>query len=137
MSLKAFHFAFICICILLTGYFGGWCVQDYADNQTRLYLLMGIGSFVATAALIVYLAWFLKKSKNVGFLVLAAALSNLFISNSAQACAVCFGNSSHPLAKAANSGVWFLLVVVSVVLVAFAALFISWGVRSRRLEPRG
>lgn len=126
MSLKAFHFAFICISILLSAYFGGWCVQYYTDNQLSTYLLMGIGSFVITASLVVYLAWFLKKSKHIGFLTIVVALG-LSLSPNAFACAVCFGNVNHPLTKAANAGVWFLLGVVSIVLVAFATLFLYWG----------
>lgn len=133
MSLKAFHFAFICISILLSAYFGGWCVRDYSDNQTTSYLIMGIGSFMATASLVVYLAWFLKKSRHIGFLMALFCMAGTLISNQALACSVCFGNPSHPLTRATNSGVWFLLIVVSGVLVGFASLFLYWAARARRL----
>ena len=43
----------------------------------------------------------------------------------AMACPVCFGNSDAPMAKATNTGIIFMIVVVGVVLVGFAAFFIN------------
>lgn len=134
MSLKAFHFAFICISILLATYLGGWCLQLNSDQASPQYLALGIGSLTAAAGLVAYLAWFLKKSKNIGFLVGLFAVATAFISNNAMACSVCFGNVNHPMVKAANAGVWFLMVVISGVLVGFASLFLYWGARARRIE---
>ena len=40
------------------------------------------------------------------------------------ACTVCFGQSDSPLAKGANSGVFFMLGVTVFMLAAFAGFFI-------------
>ena len=49
----------------------------------------------------------------------------------AMACPVCFGNSDAPMARATNTGIIFMLVVVAVVLVGFASFFISLIRRAR------
>jgi hypothetical protein len=40
------------------------------------------------------------------------------------ACPVCFGNSDAPMAKATNTGIIFMMVVVAAMLAAFASFFI-------------
>ncbi len=135
MSLKAFHFFFIVASILLSSYLGGWCVQSYNDSQSTSFLLMGIGSFIAAAGLVTYLAWFLRKSKNISFLTLLVAVGLSFASETANACPVCLGDPNHPMVKSANLGVWFLLIVISGVLVGFAVLFAFWTYRSKKMTP--
>lgn len=54
------------------------------------------------------------------------------------ACPVCFGDGNDPLVQAANSGIWFMLGVVVVMLSAFATFFIHLMRRARivaRQEP--
>jgi hypothetical protein len=57
----------------------------------------------------------------------------------ALACPACFGDANEPLTKAANSGIWFMLAIVAVMLAAFATFFIYLIRRGRladRLEAR-
>jgi hypothetical protein len=51
----------------------------------------------------------------------------------ALACPVCFGNSDAPMAIATNTGVWFMLGVVGLVLCGFASFFIYLIRRANRL----
>jgi maltodextrin utilization protein YvdJ len=53
------------------------------------------------------------------------------IPRAALACPVCFGQNDSPLAQAMNSGIIFMLVVVAVVLAAFASFFIYLMRRAR------
>lgn len=57
MSLKAFHIFFISIAVLLCLGFGVWCFRQSG------YVALGIGSFGAAAALVVYEVLFLKGCK--------------------------------------------------------------------------
>ena len=51
----------------------------------------------------------------------------------ALACPVCFGNSDAPMAKATNTGIIFMLVIVGVMLTAFASFFIYLIRRANRV----
>lgn len=51
----------------------------------------------------------------------------------ALACPVCFGNSDAPMAVATNTGIFFMLGVVAVMLSAFASFFIYLIRRANRL----
>ena len=128
MSLKAFHFVFILASIALSVWFGVWCVQEYSFTESKLTAAMGIGSFLSTVGLSVYLVWFLRKLRNISFIALAL----LFAPEAAQACAICIGDPNSPLVKSANSAVLFLLVVVSVLLAGFAGTFVVWARREKR-----
>lgn len=134
MSLKAFHLFFIVISVLLSAYFGGWCLQEYQLTEVTGTLVMGIGALVAMVGLSGYLGWFLKKSKGFSYFALAALLANQILPSTAHACAVCLGNSDSPMVIGANNGVWFLMIVIGGVLTMFAGLFIFWGIRSRNLS---
>lgn len=135
MSLKAFHFFFIIISVLLSAFFAGWCFNNYEELNNPLIYVFGVGSIGAMVGLAGYLIWFLKKSRNFSFLAVSALVATT-LSQNAQACATCFGNSNHPMVRAANEGVWFLMIVISGLLVAFAGLFIFWGVRARKYEEK-
>ena len=50
----------------------------------------------------------------------------------ALACPVCFGNSDAPMAKATNTGILFMLVIVGMMLTAFASFFIYLIRRAKR-----
>jgi len=69
MSLKAVHIIFITASCLLAFGFGAWCLKSYSSGEglTR-DLVLGIGSLIAGAGLIVYGKYFLKKLKDVGYL---------------------------------------------------------------------
>lgn len=68
MSLKAFHVVFVTASVLLCLGFGAWNFRNYFAEGTRGDLGMGIGSLVATVALLVYGWYFLKKFKKIGYL---------------------------------------------------------------------
>ncbi len=134
MSLKVFHLFFIVVSILFSAYLGFWGLAENSDTPNTVIFGIAIGSFVASVGLTAYLFWFLKKSKNIGYLTLFIAFGLSLASSPANACPVCLGNPNHPMTKSANAGVWFLLVVISGVLVGFASLFCFWISRARRAE---
>jgi len=63
MSLKAFHIFFICVSILLSAWFGIWCIRSFQSMGKTSDLLLGIGSLLSTVVLIFYFRWFLRKLK--------------------------------------------------------------------------
>ncbi len=132
MSLKAFHTFFIVVCFMFSTYFGGWCFSQYLATEGWGMLAMAFGSFLAATSLAFYLVWFLKKYKEVGFLAIAYCLFGS--SQKAWACAVCFGDPNSPMVQSVNSGVWFLLAVISSVLVGFACLFLFWQKRAAQIK---
>lgn len=68
MSLKAFHVAFITLSTLLSVGFGAWSVAAYQARGEASYLALGVFSFLAAVALVVYGGYFLKKMKGVSYL---------------------------------------------------------------------
>ncbi len=50
------------------------------------------------------------------------------------ACSVCFGNPHSPMSKGAIAGVFFLVTVVSFVLVFIATTAIVWARRAKKLS---
>jgi hypothetical protein len=65
-------------------------------------------------------------------LLLTAAL--LAAPRAALACPMCFGQSDSPLAKAMNTGIFLMLLVVGGMMAAFASFFISLVRRARQAE---
>ena len=65
--------------------------------------------------------------------VVTAALLTCAAPRAALACPVCFGNSDAPMAVATNTGIFFMLGVVAVVLASFASFFIYLIRRANRL----
>ena len=65
--------------------------------------------------------------------VVAAALLVWGAPRAALACPVCFGNSDAPMAQATNTGIFFMLGVVAVLLASFASFFIYLIRRASRL----
>ena len=68
MSLKAFHIFFIVLSTLLAVAFGVWAVNDFGRSGSQLHLALGVGSFIASGALVWYGVWFLRKLKHVSYL---------------------------------------------------------------------
>jgi hypothetical protein len=68
MSLKAFHIFFIVLSTLLALGFGVWAVNDFGRSGSWFHLVLGVGSFIASGALVWYGLWFLRKLKHVGYL---------------------------------------------------------------------
>jgi len=137
MSLKAFHVAFIFLCNLLALGFGTWCLREFGDTRDSMFAILGGLSLAAFVGLFVYGAWFLKKSRHLSYFVWTIALGSFFSSTDAMACPVCLGNPASPLVIGANTGVVFLLGVVSLVLVAFGSLFLFWRKRERAMILSG
>ena len=63
-----------------------------------------------------------------------ALLAFLSLPSTASACAVCFGNSDSPWAKALNWGILVLLFVVLSVLGGIVAFFVHMAKRSRMAQ---
>ena len=69
MSLKAFHLFFIVVSTLMAIGFGVWNFLNYFSPAGRGQdLAWGCGSLAAAVALMIYEAYFLKKTKNVSYL---------------------------------------------------------------------
>lgn len=68
MSLKAFHLVFIIASIVLAFGFGVWLVAQYFSAGGVLKLVFAVLSFAAGVGLIFYERYFLKKTKDVGYL---------------------------------------------------------------------
>jgi len=69
MSLKAFHLVFISSAVLLAFGFGGWLLHGYWTKQGGVSeLLFGLLSVAVGIGLIIYERYFLKKTKDVGYL---------------------------------------------------------------------
>lgn len=67
------------------------------------------------------------------FRVFVATWLILALPRAALACPVCFGNSDAPMAVATNTGIFFMLGVVAVMLASFASFFIYLIRRADRL----
>jgi hypothetical protein len=61
----------------------------------------------------------------------------LAVPRAALACAVCFGASDAPMAKATNMGIFMMLGVVVGMLACFAAFFVHLNRRARLAEQAG
>ncbi len=68
MSLKAFHIVFVTVSTLLAFGFGLWGINQYQQQMEPSYLIMGGGSLLAGATLIVYGRYVLKKLKRISYL---------------------------------------------------------------------
>jgi hypothetical protein len=69
MSLKSFHLIFITAASALAFGCGVWALKSYWSPDGRLSeLLVGLASVIAAVGLLVYERYFLKKTKDVGFL---------------------------------------------------------------------
>ena len=127
MSLKAIHILFITLSTLLTLGFGGWCLNSYLEENKTSYIILGIISFAAAAALIAYGIWFIRKLRRGEFdskrykyppykiLTMAAVLWTL-LPQAASACTVCYGALGSSQAKAMNTFILSMLGVTGSVL---------------------
>ena len=69
MSLKAFHIIFVIVSTLLMAGLAVWGFRRYFSPEgSPVDLAWGIGSSVATIALLVYGRYFLKKLKKISYL---------------------------------------------------------------------
>jgi hypothetical protein len=68
MSLKAFHVVFVAAAILLAGWTGWWAWQRWAAGDGGGWLGLAAACAAAVVGLVVYGAWFLRKTKGVSYL---------------------------------------------------------------------
>lgn len=68
MSLKAFHLVFIIASIVLAFGFGVWLTDRFFTVGGVLNLIFAVISFAVGVALIFYERYFLKKTRDVGYL---------------------------------------------------------------------
>lgn len=120
MSLKIFHILFISIVLILSCFlfFYGY------HHQARGLSLFGGLLFLL---LIPYLIWFQKKMRR-----LTPALCFLFLSDDLWACSVCFGDPSSLMIHGTKMGVFFLVGLVSLLLLLISAVGFSWHLRSKK-----
>ena len=68
MSLKAFHLVFITCSILLAFVFAGWLLHGFWQNGAWGQLAGGVGSLATGIGLVFYERYFLKKTRDIGYL---------------------------------------------------------------------
>jgi DNA-binding transcriptional regulator of glucitol operon len=66
MSLRQFHLLFVTIVTCLFLGLGGWSLTGYYSHQGGLLLWLGAGFFAAALLVVVYGAWFLRKTRRMG-----------------------------------------------------------------------
>jgi len=68
VSLKAFHVIFISAAVLLAVWLGVWAWgqrQASGGSGDGGFTALAVGAFAAAAGLVVYEAWFLRKTRKV------------------------------------------------------------------------
>jgi hypothetical protein len=65
MSLKAFHVIFMSAAVLLAVGLGLWSLDQRAQGRPGAWLAYAIASFAVALGLVVYEAWFLRKTRQV------------------------------------------------------------------------
>lgn len=66
MSLKIFHLVFIALSVLMAAVVGGWGVSRYLADGGVGGLALGVGFFLAGAALLVYGVRVVRKFREIG-----------------------------------------------------------------------
>lgn len=130
MSLKAFHLIFVIASILLGLGVGGWGMLEYRATGETAPLAIGLVFLVMGIGLLFYGRRMLKKTKDIGYLALAALF---LLEQNASACATCFGESDAPMAEGMNAGIFTLLLVVGGMLTGIAGFFAYLIRRGARL----
>ena len=65
MSLRAFHIVFVALSIVLAAFVAAWANGEYRVDGAMIYLAATIGSLLLGGGLAVYLAAFLRKTRNL------------------------------------------------------------------------
>jgi hypothetical protein len=65
VSLRAFHVVFVALSIVLAAFVAAWANGEYRVDGAMLYLVTAIVSLLLGGGLAVYLAAFLRKTRNL------------------------------------------------------------------------
>jgi hypothetical protein len=65
MNLRWFHALLILLSAALAVLFGIWCLARYGRDNGTGTLLAAVGAFAASAGLIAYDSWFLRKTRTL------------------------------------------------------------------------
>lgn len=65
MNLRLVHAFLILLSALLAVLFGIWCLGQYGHGGGGGILLAAVASFAASAALVAYDSWFLRKTRTL------------------------------------------------------------------------
>jgi hypothetical protein len=68
MSIKAFHFLFVVVSILLCGFLTYWGIAGWRSSGSLGQLAFGGGAMVAGAGLLVYGRYVMKKLRGMSYL---------------------------------------------------------------------
>ena len=63
MNLRVIHAMLILLSAMLAVLFGVWCLQQYQQENAVGSLVAAIVAFVASAGLVLYDSWFLRKTR--------------------------------------------------------------------------
>jgi hypothetical protein len=65
MNLRLVHACLIMLSALLAVVFGIWCLGQYGHGGGSGILVAAVASFAASAGLVVYDSWFLRKTRTL------------------------------------------------------------------------
>jgi hypothetical protein len=65
MNLRMVHALLILLSAALAVLFGVWCLAKYGRQQEMATLVAAITSFAASAGLVAYDSWFLRKTRSL------------------------------------------------------------------------
>jgi len=147
VSLKAFHIVFVTLSSLLAFVFAGWNLRAHGAGGDTTHLVLGAGSGLFGALLIVYGFWFWRKIRTLEeqtaprrkalHKIPALTLVLLAGTRVASACSVCYGDAEGPMIDAARLGVWLLFGLVFAVQACFVIFFVHLRRRARQIaDPR-
>ena len=65
MNLRLVHAMLIMLSALLAVIFGVWCLGQYGQTHAMTMLFAAVAAFGASAGLIMYDSWFLRKTRTL------------------------------------------------------------------------
>ena len=65
MNLRWVHALLILLSAALAVLFGLWCLSQYARQDGPAYLVAAVAAFAASAGLVAYDSWFLRKTRSL------------------------------------------------------------------------
>ena len=65
MNLRLVHACLIMLSALLAVVFGIWCLGQYGRSGGAPILIAAVASFAASAGLVMYDSWFLRKTRTL------------------------------------------------------------------------